>query len=131
MKGREVHYAPLMDFCHLKNSELEPQFQKYKSRVVLRGDFVKDDSDSYAVFTGTRIISIPNDSSKSHGYPLKIAWLRRTSSRRSIRLYSGQNGRCINVIKNSKVRVSRYLDTSTKAQVAKIMVHYGRPSRSS
>ena len=40
-----------MDLCHLKNSELEPQFQKYKGRVLLRGDTVKDDSGSYAVFT--------------------------------------------------------------------------------
>ena len=23
-----VHFASLMDLCHLKNSELEPQFQK-------------------------------------------------------------------------------------------------------
>ena len=30
-----------------------------------------------------------------------------------------------------KVRMSRSLDTSTKAQMAKIMVQYGRPSRSS
>ena len=48
---RQVHFASLMDLCHLKNSELEPQFQKYKGRVVLRGDIVKDDSGSYAVFT--------------------------------------------------------------------------------
>ena len=40
-----------MDICHLKNSELEPQFQKYKGRVVLRVDIVKHDSVSYAVFT--------------------------------------------------------------------------------
>ena len=40
-----------MDLCHLKNSELEPQYLKYKGRVVLRGDIVKDDSGSYAVFT--------------------------------------------------------------------------------
>ena len=40
-----------MDLCHLKNSEVEPQFQKYKGRIVLRGDIVKDDSGSYAVFT--------------------------------------------------------------------------------
>ena len=40
-----------MDLCHLENSELEPQFQKYKGRIVLRGDIVKDDSGSYAVFT--------------------------------------------------------------------------------
>ena len=30
---------------------MEPQFQKYKDRVVLGGDTVKDDSGSYAVFT--------------------------------------------------------------------------------
>ena len=40
-----------MDFCHLKNSELEPKFQNYQGRVVLGGDIVKDDSGSYAVFT--------------------------------------------------------------------------------
>ena len=37
-----------MDICHLKNAELEA---KYNGRVVLRGDIVKDDSGSYAVFT--------------------------------------------------------------------------------
>ena len=47
---RKVHFASLMDLCHLKNSELEPQFQKYIGRVVLRGDIVKDDSGSFAVF---------------------------------------------------------------------------------
>ncbi len=40
-----------MDLCHPKNSELEPQFQKYKGRVVLRGDIVKDDSGAHAVVT--------------------------------------------------------------------------------
>ena len=49
-EGRTVHFASLMDLYHLKNSELEQKFQKYKSRVVLRGDTVKDDSESYAVF---------------------------------------------------------------------------------
>ena len=29
-KGRKVHFASLMDLCHLENSEVEPQFQKYK-----------------------------------------------------------------------------------------------------
>ena len=48
---KKVHFAALMDICHLKNAELEPKHQKYKGRVVLRGNIVKDDSDSYAVFT--------------------------------------------------------------------------------
>ena len=49
--GATVHFALLMDICHLKNAELEAKHQKYKGRVVLRGDIVKDDSGSYAVFT--------------------------------------------------------------------------------
>ena len=49
--GAKVHFASLMDLCHLKNAELEAKHQKYKGRVVLRGDIVKDDSGSYAVFT--------------------------------------------------------------------------------
>ena len=50
-RGAKVHLASLMDICHLKNAELEAQHQKYKGRVVFRGDIVKDDSGSYAVFT--------------------------------------------------------------------------------
>ena len=49
--GATVHFASLMDICHLKNAELEAKHQKYKGRVVLRGDIVKDDSGSNAVFT--------------------------------------------------------------------------------
>ena len=51
-----VHFPSLMDICPLKNAELEAKHQKYKGRVVLRGDIVKDDSGSYAV-------CISNDSS--------------------------------------------------------------------
>ena len=50
-KGRKVHVSSQMDICHLKNAELETKHQKYKGRVVLRGDMVKADSGSYAVFT--------------------------------------------------------------------------------
>ena len=49
--GATVHFASLIDIWHLKNAELEAKHQKYKGRVVLRGDIVKDDSGSYAVFT--------------------------------------------------------------------------------
>ena len=49
--GAKVHFASLMDIGHLKNAELEAKHQKYKGRVVFRGDIVKDDSGSYAVFT--------------------------------------------------------------------------------
>ena len=49
--GTKVHFASLMDICRSKNAELEAKHQQYKGRVVLRGDIVKDDSGSYAVFT--------------------------------------------------------------------------------
>ena len=95
-KGAKVHFASLMDTCHLKNAELEAKHQKYTGRVVLR-----------------------DDSSKSHGYHLKIAWLRRSSSsRRSICLYPSKNGRCSQINENSKIGVSRHLDPSTTTQMA-------------
>ena len=50
-KAAKVHFASLMDICHFKNAKLETKHQKYKGRVVLRGDIVKDDSGSCAVFT--------------------------------------------------------------------------------
>ena len=94
--GTKVHFASLMDTCHLKNAELEAKHQKYKGRVVLRGDILKDDSGSYAVLT--------NDSRQNHGYHLQITRLRWTSSRRSISLYPSKNGRCSQIVKNSQNR---------------------------
>ena len=61
-KGAKVHFASLMDLCHLKNAELEAKHQKYKGRVVLRGDNVKDDSGSYAAFTEQGSSASQNDS---------------------------------------------------------------------
>ena len=41
-RKKKVHFDTLMDTCHLKNVELESQYQKYKGRVVIRGDIVQD-----------------------------------------------------------------------------------------
>ena len=41
---KKVHFATLMDICHLKNAELVPNFRILLGRVVLRDDVVKDDS---------------------------------------------------------------------------------------
>ena len=49
--GAKDHFASLMDICHLKNAEVEAKHQRYKGRVTLQGDIVKNDSGSYAVFT--------------------------------------------------------------------------------
>ena len=133
MSGATVHFASLMDICHLKNAELEAKHQKYKGRVVLRGDIVKDNSGSYAVFfeQGSGSSASQMTAAKDHGDHLQIAWLRWTSSRRSIRLYPSENGRCSQIIENSQIGVSRHFDSSTTTQMAKIMVQYGRPSCSS
>ena len=129
MKGAKVHFASLMDICHVKNAELETKHQKYKGRVVLRGDIVKDDSGSYAVFT-------EQGSSASQMTAAKvmdiISRLRGCAADAvSLLIYTGQNERYFKIIENSKIGVSRHLDSSTTTQMAKIMVQYGRPSCSS
>ena len=124
-------FAPLMDICHLKNAELEAKHQKYKGRVVLRGDIAKDNSGSYAVFT-------EQGSSASQMTAAKIMDI--------ISRLPGCDGQAADAVsaytqvkmedahkllKNSKIGVSRHLDSSTTTQVVKIMVQYGRPSCSS
>ena len=123
--------ASLIDICHLKNAELEAKHQKYKGRIVLRGDIVKDNSGSHAVFTEQGFSASQMTAVKIMDIISRLPGLRWTSSRRSISLYPSKNGRCSQIIENSKIGVSRHLDSSTTTQMAKIMVQHGRPSRSS
>ena len=51
MEGKTVHFANLMDLCHMKKAELAKHLQKYKGRVVLWGGNVKDEEGHRAVFT--------------------------------------------------------------------------------
>ena len=37
VEGKTDHFATLRDLCHLKSSELEKKFHKYRGRAVLRG----------------------------------------------------------------------------------------------
>ena len=50
-KGEQVHFAALEQPCHQKNSQLEEAVRKYKGRIVLRGDIVKDVEGFYAVLS--------------------------------------------------------------------------------
>ena len=84
-KGRKVHFESLTDICHLKNSELEPRDQKYKGRVVLRGDIVKDVSGSYAVFTEQGSSASQMKATKVMDYYIQTSRMFRSSSRCSIR----------------------------------------------
>eukprot|EP00973_Karenia_brevis_P011602 1570967-Karenia_brevis.AAC.1 len=51
LKNEETHFGELMSLCFLKGAELDVKQQKYKGRVVFRGDKVKDQHDYLAVFS--------------------------------------------------------------------------------
>ena len=81
---KKVHFATLMDMCHLKNAVLEPKLQRYKRQSRAPWwDIVKDDSGA----------CVPNHCRRSHGCYCKIVSLRRTSSWCSIRVHSGRRWR--------------------------------------
>ena len=131
-KGAKVHLASLMDICHLKNAELEAKHQKYKGRVVFRGDIVKDDSGSYAVFTEQGSSASQMTAAKVMDIISRLPGCDgQAADAVSSYLYPSKNGRCSQIIENSQIGVSRHLDLSTTTQMAQIMVQYGRSSRSS
>ena len=68
----KVHFAALMDICHLKNAELKRKYQKYKG-VVLRGDIVKGRTvpltqieGRTAHFCNTHVTYLMSKNSESH-----------------------------------------------------------------
>ena len=131
MSGAKVHFASLMDICHMKNAELEAMHQKCQGRVVFRVDIVKDDSGSHAVFT-------EQGSSASQMTAAKVMDIISTlpscdgPAADAVSAYTQvKNGGCSQIIENSKIGMSRHLDSSTTTLTASIMVQYGRPSRSS
>ena len=75
---------------------------------------MKDDSGWYAVFTEQGSSVSQMTAAEVMDILIKASRMLRTSSRRNICLHPGQNGRCTIIVKNSEVRMSRYLDTSTK-----------------
>ena len=92
---------------------------------------MKDDSGSYAVFT-------EQGSSASQMTAVKVMDIMSRlpgcagQAADAVSAYTQvKNGRCSKIVENSKVSLSRHLDSSTTAQMAKIMVQYGRSSRSS
>ena len=107
-----------MDICHWKNAELETKHQKYKGRVVLPGDIVKDDSGSYAVFTEQRssasqmtTVKVMDIISRLIGYTGQAA--------DAVSAYTQiKNGGCSQIIKISPIGMSTHLESSTKTQMA-------------
>ena len=101
-KGAKVHFASLMDICHLKNAELEAKHQKYKGRVVLRGDIVKDDSGSYAVFTEQGSSASQMTAAKVMDIISRLPGCAGQAADAVSASYPGRNGRCSKIIENSK-----------------------------
>ena len=120
-KGSKVHVAALMSFeeCRIGDKTPKIQWSSCTSKRHCERWFRVLCSIHW-----TRIFSISNDGSKSHGYHLQTAGLRRTSSGRSICWNPGPNGRCSQFNEKSRTTMSRHLDSSTTTQMA-----YGRVSR--
>ena len=97
-----------------------------KGRIVLRGDIVKHDSGSYAGFSASQMTAaeIMDIISRLPGCDGQAA--DAVSAHTQVKME-----RCSQIFQNSKIGVSRHLDSSTTTQLAKIMVQYRRPSCSS
>ena len=113
--------ASLMDLCHLKNPELEPQFQKYEGRVVFRGDSVKDDSGAYALFTERGSSASQMTAAKIMDVIARLPGCGGQAADAVSAVHSGKIGGCSQIAQNFKIRMSRCFDTSSTTQMAKIM----------
>ena len=117
-KCAKVHFASLMDTCHLKNAALEAKHQKYKSRVVLRGDIVKDGSGSYAVFTEQGSSASQMTAAKIMDIISRLPGCSGQAADAISASFPSNIGRCSKNIENSIIGLSRHLDSSTTAQVS-------------
>ena len=117
--GATVHFASLMDICHLKNAELEAKHQKYKGRFVLRGDIVKDYSGSYAVFTEQGSSASQMTAGEIMDIISRLPGCSGQAADAVFCLYPSENGRCSQIIENSQIGMSRhFLDSSTTTKMA-------------
>ena len=90
-KQKTYRFDTLMYICHIKNTDLEPKYQMYEGRIVLRGDILNDDSGARAVFTGQD----PSASLQDYRLCRKI---------------SSKDGGCTKIAENSKFRMSTFLE---------------------
>ena len=110
-KGAKVHLASLMDICHLKNAELEAKHQKFQGRVVLRGDIVKDDSGSYAVFTEQGSSASQVTAAKVMDFISRLPGCAGQAADAVSAYTQVKNEGCSQIIENSQIEMSRHLDS--------------------
>ena len=117
-KGAKVHFASLMDICHLKNAELEAKHQKYKGRIVLRGDIVKDDSGSYAVFTEQGSSASQMTAAKIMDIISRLPGCAGQAADAVSAYTQVKMEDAPKLLKIPKSETSRHLDSSTRTQMA-------------
>ena len=100
-----------------KNAELEAKHQKYKGRVVLRGDVVKDDSVSYAVCTEQWSSSSQMTAAKIMDIISRLPGFDGQAAD-AVSAYTQVKMEDAHKLLNSKIGVSRHLDSSTTTQMA-------------
>ena len=121
----------VIDICHVKNAELEAKHQIYKRRVAPRNDIVKYDFGFYVVFpeprssasqmTATKVMDIMSILPRCAGEATDVVSVYTVVDKED----------ASKIIENSKIGVSRHLDSSSTTQMARIIVRYGRPHLSS
>ena len=99
--------------------------------MVLRDDIVKHDSGSYAVFTEQGSSASPVTAAEIMDIISRLPGCDGQAADAVSAYTQVKNGRCSQIIENSKIGVPRHLDSSTTTQMTEVMVQYGRPSRSS
>ena len=127
----KVHFASLMDICLLKNADLETKHQKYKGRVVLRDDIVKDDSGSYAVFTEQGSSASQMTAAKVMDIISRLLGCAGQAADAVSAYTQVKMEDASKLLKISKWECPDIWIRISETQMAKIMVQYGRLSRSS
>ena len=118
---RKVHFAALMDICHLKNAELQPQLRKYKGRVILRGDIVKDDFGDYAVFNEQGSSASQMTAAKVTDVIARLPSCDGQAADAVSACTQLKIEGCSQRAQDSKVRLFRRIDTSSTTEMAEIL----------
>ena len=83
--------------------------RKYKGRVVLRGDIVKDDFGACEVFTEQGSSASQMTAAKIMDIISRLPGCDGQAADAGIGLHPSKNGRCSQIIENSQIGVSRHL----------------------
>ena len=83
-----------------------------KDKVVLRGDIAKDDSGAVAVFTEQGSSASQMTGAKAMDVIARLPDCDGQAAD-AVSAYTGKTGGCAQIAQNSKVRMSRRMDTSS------------------